>query len=129
MANPGFIKNFDAATSIAPHRIVAMFSNDFAVRQANGVAQPIIGLSEHGNDNNAIADRCDVVMSQTGEVEFGATIAPGQQIVTDAEGKAIPFDKAAYVEDNEIWVLGTALEGGDAGTIGTVTINPFLIVK
>ena len=127
--NPGLIKNFDAATPIAAHRIVAMFTDDFAVRQANSVAQPIIGVSEHGNDGNALADRCDGVMSQIGYVEFGATITPGQPIISDAEGKAIPFDKTAYIEDVEIWVLGIALEGGDAGTIGNVTINPFLIVK
>ena len=126
MAQPGFIKNFDATSDIASYRIVSLFNVDFTVQQAADVSQTVVGVSEHGSDNSG---RCDVVMSGIGAVEFGGDIVTGNAIVADSDGKAIAFVKANHADDDEIWVLGTALENGDAGTVGTVTINPFLIVK
>lgn len=126
MANPGFIKNFDAASEIGTYRIVAMFNVDFTVQQAANVAMPIVGVSEHGSTDNG---RCDVVMSQTGVVEYGGDVKTGDVLVADAQGRAIKFDKAGHADDDIIWALGTALEDGDEGTIGTATVNPFMIVK
>ena len=126
MANPGFIKNFDAASAIGSHRIIAMFNVDFTVQQAASVSQPIVGVSEHGSTDNG---RCDVVMTQTGVVEFGGNVKTGDVLIPDAEGRAIKFDKANHAEDDIVWALGIALEDGDEGTIGTSTISPFMIVK
>ena len=126
MANPGFIKNFDVSSAVAAYRIVSMFNADFTAQQAASVEQPIIGVSEHGSDSRG---RCDVVMSQTGVVEFGGDIVTGNTLVAGGDGRAVAFDKATHADDAQVWALGVALENGDAGTIGTVTINPFLIVK
>jgi len=126
MAQPGFIKNFDVSSAIGSYRIVAMFNVDFTTQQAADVSQAIVGVSEHGSDDSG---RCDVVLSGTGAVEFGGVVVAGNPIVADSDGRAIAFNKADHTEDAEVWVLGVALENGDAGTVGTVTINPFLIVK
>ena len=126
MANPGLIKNYGASGSIAKHRIVALAAADFTVGQANGAAKAYAGVSDLGSDK---AGRCDVIKTQTAPLEFGANVAAGDPLIADADGKGIPFDKAAFGEDAQVWVIGTAEEAGDAGTIGTVTVNPFMIVK
>ncbi|MCF7512965.1 hypothetical protein L3V43_05020 [Pseudoalteromonas sp. L23] len=127
MANPGFIKNFHAAGTLGAYRIAAYFDQkDFTVAQSADPSKPIVGLTEHGSDRNG---RVDIVMTQTGNVEYGGDIKNGDPIVPDENGKAIALDISAYAEDAQIWVLGNALEDGRAGTIGTSTINPFLIVK
>jgi hypothetical protein len=130
MANPGFIKNFRTDAVIDPYRIVAFDSAaDFSVDQSAGVADPIVGLSEHGSSKGNTEMRCDVVMDQTGNVEYGGDVATGDVLVSDAEGRAVAFSKAGYVDDAEVWALGVALESGKLGTIGSTTISPFLIVK
>ncbi len=130
MANPGLIKNFKVDAVVDAYRIVAFDSAaDFSVKQASDVAQPIVGLSEHGSSPGNTEMRCDVVMSQTGMVEYGADITTGDVLVSDDDGKAVAFSKVGYADDAEVWAIGVALESGDAGTIGTTTISPFLIVK
>lgn len=130
MANPGFIKNLKVDAVVDAYRIVALDSAaDFSVKQASDVDQPIVGLSEHGSSPSNTEMRCDVVMDRTGHVEYGGNVTTGDVLVADADGKAVSFSKAAYIEDAEVWAIGIALESGDAGTIGTTTISPFLIVK
>lgn len=130
MANPGFIKNFTATAVIDAYRIVAFDSaSDFSVKQATGVATPIAGLSEHGSSSGNREIRCDVVMDQTGVIEYGDDIATGDVLVSDDEGKAVVFTPAQYADDAAVWAIGIALESGDAGTIGSTTISPFLIIK
>ena len=126
MNNPGLIKNFDAPSAIGVHRIATFNGADFSVQQGSTITQAIAGLTEHGSDN---VGRCDVVMTQTGLVEFGGDVTAGDSLMSDANGKAVAFDKSVPIDDAAIWILGTALESGDDGTIGTTTINPFLIVK
>lgn len=126
MAQPGLIKNYGVANVVESYRIAVMTDVDFTVEVAIDTTKAIVGVSEHGSTEKM---RCDVVMSGIAAVEFGADIAPGDAIVADADGKAIPFVAADYSEDSLTWVLGVALESGKDGTIGSVTVNPFVVVK
>ncbi|AZZ98259.1 hypothetical protein [Pseudoalteromonas sp. R3] len=128
MARPGLIKNYIADGMLGKYRIAAVSTGaDFTATQATGVSSPILGLTELGSDNEV--HRVDVTMTQTGEVTYGGDVMPGDPLVSDAEGRGIKLDMSLYAEDNEIWVLGTALESGKLGTVGSATISPYLIVK
>ncbi|ALU41932.1 hypothetical protein [Pseudoalteromonas rubra] len=128
MARPGLIKNYIADGALGKYRIAAVSTGaDFTATQASGVSSPILGLTELGSDNEI--NRVDVTMTQTGEVTYGGDVMPGDPLVSDAEGRGIKLDMSLYAEDNEIWVLGTALESGKLGTVGSATISPYLIVK
>ncbi|WP_419147529.1 hypothetical protein [Pseudoalteromonas 'SMAR'] len=126
MAVPGLIRNFAATGEIKPNRIVAVSAGDFMAAAAASVADNALGVTEQGTDNH---NRVDVVMDQIAPVELGGDFAGGEWAVSDAEGRAIPFDKATFAEDDTINLVGKVLEAGDAGTIADIHITPFLIVK
>lgn len=125
MAQPGFIRNFSAVSSIAANRLVVVSAlEDFHVVAATDASTVFAGVTEQGTDNHL---RVDVVMTQSAPVEFGGDIAAGDLIVADAEGKAIALDLADYVGETQIHVAGWAMETGDAGTIGDIFLAPQLI--
>ncbi|GGF00769.1 DUF2190 family protein [Pseudoalteromonas gelatinilytica] len=125
MAQPGFIRNFSAVSSIAANRLVVVSAlEDFHVVAATDASTVFAGVTEQGTDNHL---RIDVVMTQSAPVEFGGDIAAGDLIVADAEGKAIALDLADYVGETQIHVAGWAMETGDAGTIGDIFLAPQLI--
>ncbi|AXQ98007.1 hypothetical protein WLQ65_03830 [Pseudoalteromonas piscicida] len=126
MAIPGLIRNFAATGEIKPNRIVAVSVGDFMAAAAAGVADNALGVTEQGTDNHL---RVDVVMDQIAPVELGGDFDGGEWAVSDADGRAIPFDKATFAEDDTINVVGKVLEAGDAGTIADIHVTPFLIVK
>lgn len=126
MAIPGLIRNFAAEGEIKPNRIVAVSVGDFMAAAATGVADNALGVTEQGTDNHL---RVDVVMDQIAPVELGGDFDGGEWAVSDADGRAIPFDKATFAEDDTINVVGKVLEAGDAGTIADIHVTPFLIVK
>ncbi|MEC4091829.1 hypothetical protein [Pseudoalteromonas rubra] len=126
MAIPGLIRNFASTSAIAANRIVAVAPGDFMASQATGVADNALGVTEQGTDNH---NRVDVVMDQIAPVELGGDFAGGEWAVSDSDGRAIPFDKALFAEDDTINVVGKVLEAGDAGTIADIHVTPFIIVK
>ncbi|MEC8325909.1 MAG: hypothetical protein VX100_07420 [Pseudomonadota bacterium] len=127
MAIPGLIRNFSCSTPVAANRFVAADGADFSCKQANGVGAAILGATEQSSNDNH--NRVDVVLTQSCPVEFAGNITAGDQVVADASGKAVALDMAAYVDDAQVFVAGTALESGDAGVIGEIQLNPYLIVK
>ncbi|MBQ4864387.1 hypothetical protein J8L98_22095 [Pseudoalteromonas sp. MMG013] len=126
MAIPGLIRNFEATNEILPNRIVVVDTGDFMAAQATGVADNALGVTEQGTDNHL---RVDVVMDRIAPVELGGVFFGGEWAVSDAEGRAIPFDKATFAEDDTINIVGKVLETGDAGTIVDIHLTPFIIVK
>lgn len=127
MANPGLIKNFYTPSVVDQYRIVSFTGvKDREVEQASLPSGSVVGVSEHGSTNQG---RVDVIMSGTGFVQYGGDIAAGDPLVADAQGQAVKFDPANHIEDEQVWIVGQAMEAGDAGTIGVVVIRPMLIVK
>lgn len=126
MAIPGLIRNFEATNEILPNRIVVVDTGDFMARQAAVVAENVLGVTEQGTDK---LFRVDVVLDQIAPVELGGDFLGGEWAVSDAEGRAVPFDKATFAEDDTINIVGKVLEAGDAGTIVDIHLTPFIIVK
>ena len=126
MAIPGLIRNFKSDSEIKQNRIVACAAGDFICQQATSVTENVLGVTEQGTDNHG---RVDVVLTQIAPVELGADFNGGEYAVADAEGRAIPFNKDTFAEDDTINVVGKVLEAGNEGTIADITLNPFLIVK
>lgn len=126
MAIPGLIRTFESSSEIKPNRIVVCAPGDFMCSQASAVTESVLGVTEQGTDNHF---RVDVVMTQIAPVELGAAFNGGEYAVADAQGRAIPFDKATFAEDDTINVVGKVLEAGDEGVIADIALNPFLIVK
>ena len=126
MAIPGLIRNFASNTNIDANRIVVCASGDFMCQQAADVTQAVLGVTEQGTDKQG---RVDVVMTQIAPIELGADFNGGEFAVADAQGRAIPFDKDTFADDDTINVVGKVLEAGNEGTIADITLIPFLIVK
>ena len=87
MANPGLIKTMDAAGAIKPFRIVAHGTKDFEVKQAGDKTQPLLGTADEVGSTPS--GEVDVVLSDMPDVEYGGTVAAGDPLTTDADGRAI----------------------------------------
>jgi hypothetical protein len=125
--NLGLIKNRSNTGAVNDNRIVCNDPDvDFSVKQAAAVTTAIAGVVQYGQENQA---RVDVVMTGIADVEYGGDVKNGDPLVSDAQGMAIKFAVASHADDALIWLLGIAQEDGSAGTIGSVFINPQLIVK
>lgn len=135
----GLTKNFVAEATINPYRIVRFGTNDNAVLQAAAATDSILGVAKvpQGQYSRAIQTgalppalpvvtiasgfQVDVVLGGIAEVEYGGTVARGDLLTTDANGKAI---KAVPAAGSNNRTLGLATISGVAGDIGCVLISP-----
>ena len=84
MANLGIFKTFDAEGEIAPYRICAHGSKDYAVKQATAKTDALLGTTDElGRQPN---NRVDVCLDKMPEVEAGGTLAAGDPLTSDAKG-------------------------------------------
>lgn len=119
MRNQTFIKNHTADAAIGAYRLVINGAADGNVAQAAGVAAALIGVT----DRLAAAvagDRIDIVRGGIAEVEYGATVARGDPLTSDATGRAVTAAPAAGVNN---YILGYAEVSGVVGDIGCVYIT------
>lgn len=108
MANPGLHKTLDAEGDISPYRICAYGTADYAAKQATAATDALMGTSD---DLGAQAnDRVDVCMGGLPEVEAGGTLAAGDPITSDSEGKAV---KATAAGNRIIGFAMTSASSGD----------------
>jgi len=110
MANPGLTKTMDASGAIKPFRIVAHGTNDFEVKQASDKTQPLLGTTDEVG--RTPSGEVDVALSDMPDVEFGGSVAAGDPLTTDADGRAIK----ATVSGSRI--VGFAHTSAAAGVIG-----------
>ena len=104
-----FFKTMDAEGEIAPYRICAHGTADYAVKQATAATDALVGTADElGLQPNG---RVDVCMGWLPEVEAGGTLAAGDPLTSDAEGKAV---KAAAAGDR---IIGFAMTSASAGDI------------
>ena len=86
MGNPTLIKNYTAEGDIAAYRIVKFGAADGGVAQAAASTDLVIGVNA---ELPVVAgERVDVVRAGLADVEFGGTVARGQPVAADADGKA-----------------------------------------
>ena len=104
-----FFKTLDAEGDIAPYRICAHGTNDYAAKQATAATDALMGTTDElGKQANG---RVDVCMGWMPEVEAGGTLAAGDPITSDMNGKAV---KATTGGSR---IIGFAMSSASAGDI------------
>ncbi len=118
MGNPTLNKNYTAETAVKKHRIVAFGSVSGAVIHADSATAKSIGVSME-LDADA-GDRIDVTRTGMPEVEYGGTVAAGDLLTSDAQGRAIVATASAGAN---IRVVGIAECAGVVGDIGGMALG------
>lgn len=119
---PTFIRAYEISAVVRPFRI-ARFSDVAAsqkVAEATANTQPIIGVFDKLAGTAAIGQMVDVHRSGLCQVELGATVTAGQELTTDAQGRAIP---AVAATATRVQVLGKADQPGVVGDVIDVWVE------
>jgi hypothetical protein len=120
---PLLTENFIAGAAVSPYRIVKHGAADGQVLQGAAVGDAIFGVSDSlGAD--AANDRIDVHTAGLADVEYGGAVTRGDELTTDANGKAVAAAPAVGVNNN---IVGQARVSGVAGDIGKVQLSPGLV--
>jgi hypothetical protein len=120
MRNPGLQKNYSAEAPIAAYRIFKFGSADGGILQAAAATDKLVGVTDRFAASVA-GDRIDGIRSGIAEVEYGGIVAAGDQLTSDATGRAIVATAAAGAN---VRVIGVAEVAGVAGDIGSLLIAP-----
>ena len=121
MQTTDIIKSFFAGAAIAALRLVRFGANNTQVLQASAGADFVIGVC-HQPGGAASGERVDVVINGVCDVEFGAAVARGALLMSDAQGRAITATAAAGTNVRTIGVAMT--DAAAAGDIGQVLLSP-----
>jgi len=116
LTTPTLTKNFNSGAAVAPHRFVKHGSSDEAAIQAAGATDLIMGTSDELGAE-ASGESLDVHHTGVAYVEFGGTITRGQQVTSDANGKAV-----VAAAGNRTG--GIAMTSGVSGDICPVLLAP-----
>ncbi|MCY1704440.1 hypothetical protein [Pannonibacter sp. SL95] len=115
----GLIKNFTADGPIGKRRLVTFGSAEGRVALA-GIGAVLLGTTAIRGAAGT-GERIDVCLDHIREVEFGGTVAYGDPLTSDANGRAI---KAAPGAGASLPIIGRAMSAGGLGVIGHVLIQP-----
>jgi hypothetical protein len=122
VANPGFIKTFDALAAVAAYTIAKFTTTDFAVQAAAASSDPLAGVSSE--IAAASGERVDVILGGVAYVTSGGTIAAGDPITSDASGHAIKAAPAAGVNAN---CIGHARQSAVSGDVFEMIVERFTL--
>lgn len=120
---PGFIVSRQAPTAVAPYSIVAFRAERGQVRQASADTDPLAGIAD--SMGAAAGGMADVQLSLIGDAKAGGTLAAGDPVTSDANGRAV---KAVKRVGAIVSVIGIAQEPAVLDDIVPVLIAPSLIV-
>lgn len=110
MRNVGLVKTLTAGAAINAYRFCQFNgSTELSVIQSAGVTSLPLGVSDLGAD--ASGDRVDIILTGIATVMYGDTITQGQELTSDANGKAVPAADS---------IVRAVIDGGAAGNL-TVT--------
>jgi hypothetical protein len=109
------VDNYDAEVQIKKHRLVALGTSDGGITLSVGAAAPIIGVST--DIDSELGEPCDVVRAGLAKVVYGAAVAKGAPITSDAQGRAITAATGNYY-------AGFAEIAGAANDIGSYQLEP-----
>ena len=112
--NP-LVKNYEQETAVVQYRFIKAGTADGLVKLAADNQDKIIGISSDYVDSGA-GNRVDVTHFGIGLIQLGDTVAFGDLLTTDADGKAVTADDD-MVDEETIYSGGVALESGVAGDI------------
>lgn len=121
-----FIRAYEASADAIPYRI-ARFS-DVALSQKVAPAslntQPLIGVFDKMAPVGSTGSMVDVHRSGLCAVELGGTVTAGQELTTDAVGRAIAAVASATTR---VRIIGFADQPGVLGDVIDVWIEPSLL--
>jgi len=117
--NPTFTKNYVAEGAITAFRIVKRGTSDDEVLQGAAAADKVFGIAgELGAD---IGERIDINQGGQPDVEYGGVVSRGDELVSDANGKAV---KAAPAAGANVRIIGFASVDAADGDIGPMDYAP-----
>jgi hypothetical protein len=123
---PTFTRAYEISAAVRPFRI-ARFSdaaNTRRVAETTANTQPVIGVFDKLADQAAVGQMVDVHRSGLCSVELGGTVAAGQPLMSDAQGRAIA---AVAVAATQVRIIGFADEPGVLGDVIDAWIEPSLL--
>lgn len=123
MTTPTFYKSFTATGAIAPFRIVAFTVTDLKVAQAAAATDKLAGVTD-SLGATAAGQTVEVLQGGWGEVQLGGTVAAGDPLTSDANGKAVKATVAAATVKS---VIGIAQKAGVANDIVPYLAAPSVI--
>jgi hypothetical protein len=112
-------KHYTAAGAIAAFRIVKPGADDGEAAQAAAATDALMGVNESVATDDG--EGCDVVKVGIADVEFGGTVAAGDPVTSDADGKAVKAEPDAGTNAR---IIGFAEVAAVAGDIAPVLIAP-----
>lgn len=107
--------NYTCGVSINPYRAVEFDSADNVVKQANAGTDKVIGVGPEFKVDPG--EPCDVMHIGAAEIEYGGTVARGDLLAADANGRAV----ATTTANNR--TIGVALTSGIVGDIGSCIVS------
>jgi len=137
MGNPTLIKNYKAGGVITKMRIVKFGADDDHMIQGAAATDMLVGVCEQVGAA-AAEDRVDIIHAGIADVEYGGTVARGDPLTSDANGKAIKSTRHTHTENTNVTyiqnattgvgtaerVIGHAFVSAVAGDIGPMLVNP-----
>lgn len=86
---PTFIRSYEASAAIAAHRIVKFSdaANTQKVAQGAAATDPLIGVAD--TMGGVSGGMTDIVRAGLAAVQLGGTVAAGDPLTSDADGKAV----------------------------------------
>jgi hypothetical protein len=122
MANPEFIKTYDAGAACTAYQIVKYTSTDYQVQPASASTDALAGVTTE--IAAASGERVDVISLGVAYVKAGGTIAPGDPLTSDSNGAAI---KAAPATGVNAQCIGRARYSGVSGDVIEVVLGGFIL--
>lgn len=119
---PVFVKGLPASAAIAGNRIVAFSGSGQSVAQAAAATDKLCGVTDRmGAPAGGLAD---TVQLGWADVQLGGTVAAGDLLTSDAQGRAV---KALPVSGSQIRTIGEVQDAGVSGDIVPVLVFPGVI--
>lgn len=118
----GFIDSRATPAAVAPYAIVAFNGTRGQVRQAAADTDPLAGIADSmGSTPGGMAD---VQLTQIADARAGGTLAAGDRVTADANGRAVKAVKRAGFA---VSYIGFAQEPAVADDIFPVLLAPGVI--
>lgn len=120
--NPILTKNLTAGGAISPYRIVKFGSDDDTVLQAAAETDLLLGVADLPEGGDAASgDSVDLILSGLADVEYGGTVARGNLLTSDSDGKAIAVTTAMLLA-GPVKTIGRAYVSAVSGDIGPMMV-------
>jgi len=118
-ATSGLEKSVKCTAALATAYLIAKFgADDDTLAQATASTEELVGVFQH--TTTTAGDEVRVMLDGISRIVLGGTVARGNYLTSDANGKAVAAAPGAGVN---AYVIGQALASGVAGDIIPVQIE------